>query len=695
LLIFTFCKHLERAASDSYHHKRAKRFSKPLFNTDNFCHAQKNFKNIYKVKAFSLMTNCYNTIKKWLIKPIFSALFVCTTVFLICFFIQSKGYLQANELHTFDKLLSNRPESDIDSRVVIIGEMESDIARYGHPLSDQIFTNTIQKLENEKVRVIGIDKYRDKPVAPGTKALKKILNQYENIVWIFFTGNNKKDKISAPAALNNNPERLGFNDMLEDSDGVIRRGLLFLDFEDNLYYSFPLLISLHYLAAENIAAQSDEQGNLNLNGISLPKLSANFGGYKNVDTNAYQIMLDYPGLPNSFPFFSLSDLLDNKIPTEALRDKIVLIGGTASSLGDYKMLPGEIRRFGVENHAFIISQLLKFALEQKKPLQSFSDIQQSLWLFLWCFIGAITGGRRNRLWRTILFVSIEIGILLTSSQFLLNAGWWLTLICPLMGFSSAFVLNLAFTFARERKKRGQLMQMFSKHVSPEVANQLWQHREQFFSEGGVRPDSLTATVLFTDIVGFTSVSEDMKPIVLMNWLNIYMEEMTRIVMNHHGVVNKYIGDAIMAIFGVPIKREMPEDIAKDADLAIQCALEFNKRLRELNLEWAKKGLPTVMMRTGIYTGDLVAGSFGGILRMEYTVIGDTVNIASRLESFDKETEKPTFENPCRILIGQSTWDYVQTNYQTKWVGEFQLKGKNNSLNIYKVIDNKFSITNQE
>ncbi len=124
-------------------------------------------------------------------------------------------------------------------------------------------------------------------------------------------------------------------------------------------------------------------------------------------------------------------------------------------------------------------------------------------------------------------------------------------------------------------------------------------------------------------------------------------------------------------------------------------MEFNNRLRELNIEWAKKGLPTVMMRTGIYTGDLVAGSFGGLLRMEYTVIGDTVNIASRLESFDKETEKPTFENPCRILIGQSTRDYIEENYQTKWVGEFQLKGKNKSLNLYKVIDNKISSTNWE
>lgn len=229
------------------------------------------------------------------------------------------------------------------------------------------------------------------------------------------------------------------------------------------------------------------------------------------------------------------------------------------------------------------------------------------------------------------------------------------------------------------------MQLFASHVSPEIATRLWDAREQFFSEGGVRPDTLTATVLFTDITSFTSVAEKMEPLVLMKWLNEYMGEMSSLVTVHNGMVNKYIGDAIMAIFGVPVKRETETEIAHDAQNAVRCAINFSSRLCELNEEWQKQGLPTITMRVGIYTGSLVAGSFGGVVRMEYTVIGDTVNTASRLESFDKTISPPDEKNPCRILIGESTHNYVSALYETQVVGEFQLKGKDEYSKIYQVI----------
>jgi adenylate cyclase len=177
----------------------------------------------------------------------------------------------------------------------------------------------------------------------------------------------------------------------------------------------------------------------------------------------------------------------------------------------------------------------------------------------------------------------------------------------------------------------------------------------------------------------------MEPLVLMNWLNQYMEEMSRIVMAHGGMINKYIGDAIMAVFGVPVKSETEDDVANDAQKAVQCALQFNLRLRELNQEWQMQGLPTITMRTGIHTGSLVAGSLGGSMRMEYTVIGDTVNIASRLESFDKTVATPNNAYPNRILIGEMTYNHVRHICKTQMVGKCQLKGKSEDLNIYQVL----------
>lgn len=622
--------------------------------------------------------------KQWQ-HPYVSCLLLGLGAALLMIGLQFLGVIQNIELRAFDQLLLKRPEMSIDNRIVIIGETEPDIRRYGHPLSDKVLAEALEKLEQSGVRVIGVDKYRDVSVQPGTEDFNQVLKKYTNIVWIFFSGNSKQDFIPSPQVLENNPERVGFNDVIEDADGVSRRGLLFLDVDGNNYYAFPLLLSLHYLAGEHISAASDEQGNLSLNGISLPKLNAQFGSYSDLDAGGYQIMLNYPGLPQSFRSYTLSDLLDNKIPPENLKDKMVLIGGTAPSLSDYRLLPNQMKQFGVEHHAYFVSQLLNTAIEKKSPLQSWTNIAEYGWLLAWSLIGAFTGLRKGGLWRLFLFIVVEFMILLGSNIVLLNEGWWIPLMAPMLNWIGTLTLSILYFSSQERAERRQLEQLFASHVSPEIATRLWESREQFFSEGGVRPDTLVATVLFTDIVSFTTIAETMEPLILMKWLNEYMGEMSQLVTNNQGMVNKYIGDAIMAIFGVPVKRETDLEIAHDAQHAVACALAFNRRLLELNQEWQKRGLPRIYMRVGIHTGSLVAGSFGGVVRMEYTAIGDTVNTASRLESFDKLVAPPNDTNPCRILISDETYRHVFHLYEGCVVGEYQLKGKNEYSKIYQIM----------
>jgi adenylate cyclase len=171
----------------------------------------------------------------------------------------------------------------------------------------------------------------------------------------------------------------------------------------------------------------------------------------------------------------------------------------------------------------------------------------------------------------------------------------------------------------------------------------------------------------------------------MDWLNEYMEEMAGIVIRHGGVINKYIGDAVMAVFGVPIARKTEEEIAKDAINAVACAVEMGSVLQRLKAGWAARDMPVIDMRVGIYTGELVAGSLGGSERLEYTVIGDTVNIASRLESFDKDYCDPDFADPsCRILIGGTTHKYLGGGFRTKKAGDVALKGKEDKITVYLV-----------
>ena len=177
----------------------------------------------------------------------------------------------------------------------------------------------------------------------------------------------------------------------------------------------------------------------------------------------------------------------------------------------------------------------------------------------------------------------------------------------------------------------------------------------------------------------------MDPTVLMDWLNEYMEAMANEIMAHQGVIEKYIGDAIMAVFGVPLARTTREAICQDARNAVRCALAMGEKIEELNARWQERGLPRCGMRIGIHTGTLVAGSLGSADRQEYTVLGDSVNTASRLESFDKDWVDPHWPHTdCRILISEATHDLIDGEFETGRVGSMNLKNKNEPVTIYRV-----------
>jgi adenylate cyclase len=165
-----------------------------------------------------------------------------------------------------------------------------------------------------------------------------------------------------------------------------------------------------------------------------------------------------------------------------------------------------------------------------------------------------------------------------------------------------------------------------------------------------------------------------------------MEAMSPLVGEHGGVILRFIGDAIMAMFGVPVARTTDEAIRQDAVNAVSCALAMQQRLIELNRSLHERGLPMIGMRMGLLTGPMVAGTLGSAKRLEYNVHGDTVNTAARLESFDKEGFAPDhLNNPCRILIGQPTVDLVGAEFVTELVGEVRLKGKEHGTRIYRVL----------
>jgi len=179
----------------------------------------------------------------------------------------------------------------------------------------------------------------------------------------------------------------------------------------------------------------------------------------------------------------------------------------------------------------------------------------------------------------------------------------------------------------------------------------------------------------------------MDPSLLMHWLDDCLSAMADLVMEHHGMVDKFIGDAMMALFGAPIPRTDETEIRRDAVNAVRCSIAMAKKLEALNARWRAEGKPEVGMRIGIHTGAMSAGSIGSRERLQFTVIGDTVNTAARLESFDRTVVDPSCPDyPFRILIGDSTRRYVDDTFEVLEVGEVSLKGKSKRLRVYLLTD---------
>ncbi len=315
-----------------------------------------------------------------------------------------------------------------------------------------------------------------------------------------------------------------------------------------------------------------------------------------------------------------------------------------------------------------------------------SEAAEIAWTLLWGMLGGALGTLARSVWRFSFLVVGGLLLIALSVITLFFVGWWTPGIPPAFTWFLTIAMVVASTLARERKDRSMLMRLFSQHVSREVADKIWQERDDLFEDGRPRPQELVATVLFMDFKGYTAASEMMSPPALMDWINTYLDTMTKVIMGHGGVVDDYAGDAIKADFGVPLKRESNEEVARDAVNAVMCALAMEGEMLRLNEKHARNGLSTVGMRIGIHTGPLLAGCVGSVQRMKYTTMGDTVNAAAHLENFSREAiAEPQGRRPCRILISERTAALLDNRFQLEPIGEVRLKGKTQTLLAYRVV----------
>jgi len=621
-------------------------------------------------------------------KPALIAQFGAVLVFLAVMGLRLLGGLEFLELASYDLCIRWQPKiNETDPRIALIEITEEDINALGEwPMTDGTLARALTLILNMQPIAVGIDLFRDMSVPPGTESLDSVLSGNGPVVAVWKFGDSG---ILPPPAVRN-AEQLGFNDVLVDPGGIVRRGVFFLDDGKDVFHSFSLRLALLFLRSRGIAPSPDIQNpqHLRLGNTTVPPLESNDGGYRDADARGYQYLLDYRATGSAFLSYTMGELLGGHVQEEAIRDRIILIGVNAQSVKDFFYTPfsrGIVEQqhiAGVRLQAYMVDQILRFALNAHSPVKSMPQSLEGWWILLWSIFGGAMGLWARSASRFTLTASGGTVLILAAGFLAFLRQWWIPVVPPVLTYLVSGVLTTAYISSREKKDRIVLMQLFSKHVSREVAETIWKEREQILRHGRPLSHKLTITSFFSDLRGFTSVSEKMDPKDLMEWLNSYMETMTQVIMDHGGVVDDYAGDGIKANFGAPLPSPNDTGVAQDAVNAVKCALAMDREMSRLNDLWQEKGFPSLGMRIGICTGPAVAGPLGSSERMKYTTVGDTVNTASRLESYDKALAKAV---TCRILIGESTLRYLGHRFKTERIGEVNLKGKEEKTTVYRVL----------
>ncbi|MEB3335891.1 MAG: adenylate/guanylate cyclase domain-containing protein [Leptolyngbyaceae bacterium] len=595
--------------------------------------------------------------------------------------IRFVGLLQAWEWAAFDQTLRLRPQEPTDERVVIVGINETDVQVLKKAIiPDAVYAELIQKLRARNPRAIGLDIYRDVPVEPGHQALVEVFNSTPNLVGIRkVVGEQGQGAIAPPPALAAKGQ-VGSNDLISDADTKVRRGLVSVDDSDgNTVYGFGLYLALLYLDAEGIKpevigeAKPGETPPWKLGKTLFQPLDPNYGGYVRTEEGGYQVMLNYRGPARHFQIVSLMDVLQDKVPQDWGRDRVILIGYLGESFQDFVYTPYSSgllslpeRMAGVEVHANLTSQFISAAVNGRPLIQTWTEPAEWLWIVLWSGVGATLAwqlryGRGKFTFQQILTPFLALLILLASAYIALVWGWWIPVVPPAIALVGSAIAITGYI----ARSAGDIRKTFGRYLSDEVVATLLENPEGL-KLGGERRKM---TLLTSDLRGFTSLSERLSPEEVVTILNIYLEEMTEVITRYYGTINNFIGDGIFVLFGAPVERQ------DDAERAIACAIAMQLALKSVNEKLQQLNFPNLAMGIGIHTGESVIGNIGSTKRSQYSAIGSQVNLTFRIESYTLEGQ---------ILISESTLKEVEPIVEIVGQQEVQPKGVIQPITIYEI-----------
>ncbi|MGE5545111.1 MAG: CHASE2 domain-containing protein [Bacillota bacterium] len=584
----------------------------------------------------------------------------------------SLGLWDRVENMVYDSWFRISGERDPGEEIVIIGMGEKSIIELGQlPWSRSVFAGILENLA--EARVVAFDLILDLPGEfSEDQQLATAVEQHGGVVFACgFTFNEEEtgeiiQDIRMPLDIFlNGCAGVGFINTPTDRDNVVRHSLVaYPAGEDFFIPSFSLAIAQ---TAKGLGSDTIKQlpdGKLMVGDTLIP-----------VD-GRYQALSNFWGPGGTFPSYEYVDVLQGRVDPEVFKDRIVLIGPTSPLLQDDEKIPyttgnlilsSGLPAMGVEIHASFVKTFLEQAYFQKVPLWG-----NLIWMVI---IWALTIGlvfKKGPLVGFLVAILVVIGVVGISYGLWSTQRWWIDCAGPAVLSLATYTGVTAQNYLVAEMERKRTRALFSRYVSPAVVEELINHPE-LVELGGKRQE---VTILFSDIRGFTSFSEAQPPEKVVGRLNEYLSAMTAAIFKYGGMIDKYMGDGIMAVFGAPVYQ--PDH----AWQAIAASQEMRRQLVTLNRGWESRGEPLFDIGIGLSTGPVVVGNVGSSERTDYTVIGEDVNLASRLESLNKQygTQLILSDRTLRSLrenAGEIPWEFEE-------LGSVPVRGFTVPIPVYTV-----------
>lgn len=542
--------------------------------------------------------------------------------------LRQVGLLEGWELRVYDATTTRLARAEPLPDVALLAVTDDDLARWGWPLPDARLAEITRAALQAGASAVGVDIYRDVPVGDGRAALLKVL-QNPKVTVISRLKTDSASRVAAPPGVTE-----GFADIPIDADGVARRALLLVNTENGLELSFALRIAMAHLSQSGLQAAPDAPETLQFGDTVVPRLPETFGPYRSLDNAGYQVMTRYRHERPMVMQLSAQELIAGTVD---LAGKSLIIAVTSDTVKDYFRTPlnrqtGSAFSFGGEVHAASVQQIIDHAERALPPLSVPRSTAARTLIFAAAFGGvALAAFLPVSLIAFTAAIATALALLgglsLAQTQGILMPAVPVTLAWSL-GYGSCFALLASMAWRQRRVMAG----IFASQLSESLSADLWRQRKRLIE--GHKPVSrkLFVTILLADIEGSTRAGQKLEPASFMTWISNLLDALGACAQRHGGFVEKYTGDGILVVFGAPIPRETEAEHAADARAALACAEDMRDLAR--NLSTSKNG-PAYRLRIALNSGEVVAGTLGAAGAMRYNVIGDTVNVTARLETWIK------------------------------------------------------------